>query len=317
MDINDQKKDNNSGLSRVIVFAIILISVIWAFGWLVVWEMGDLSLANFYNKIIKQPVADIFGSVNALFAGFAFGGVIITVYLQLYEIKATRKELEITAKANEKTANASLEISETNKLIAKRADEKFILDLFQIYCSDYFQTVKNNSQKILFSCVGDKEYCDFVISRLFAAVPLNFPKSSYIKLKEQISYESEKELLEKEQQYRYKLDELINFFTILTGSDLNKQIISRCDFNYSFWRPLFWMIAKKQDNRYNENETVKKYSTKPYFLNVVKELDKIYGFIEFNNDLEIWTYFFNHPKIEPFMDKRFEDELIKELVSQI
>ena len=148
MDINDQKKDNNSGLSRVIVFAIILISVIWAFGWLVVWEMGDLSLANFYNKIIKQPVADIFGSVNALFAGFAFGGVIITVYLQLYEIKATRKELEITAKANEKTANASLEISETNKLIAKRADEKFILDLFQIYCSDYFQTVKNNSQKI-------------------------------------------------------------------------------------------------------------------------------------------------------------------------
>ena len=83
MDINDQKKDNNSGLSRVIVFAIILISVIWAFGWLVVWEMGDLSLANFYNKILKQPVADIFGSVNALFAGFAFGGVIITVYLQL------------------------------------------------------------------------------------------------------------------------------------------------------------------------------------------------------------------------------------------
>lgn len=313
MDTNNQKEDSNFSILGVIVIVVVSIIVIWLIGWFLVWSMGYLSPDDFYNKIIKQPAADIFGSVNALFAGFAFGGVIITIYLQLNEIKATRKELEKTAKANEKTASANLEISETNKLIAKRADEKFILDLFQIYCSDYFQTVKNNSQKILFSCVGDKEYCDFVISRLFAAVPLNFPKSSYIKLKEQISYESEKELLEKEQQYRYKLDELINFFTILTGSDLNKQIISRCDFNYSFWRPLFWMIAKKQDNRYNENETVKKYSTKPYFLNIVKELDKIYGFIEFENDLEIWTYFFNHPKIEPFMDKRFKDEINKKI----
>ena len=313
MDSNSHKKDNNFNILGLIVFVVVLIIAIWIIGWFGVWSMGDLSPDDFYNKIIKQPAADIFGSVNALFAGFAFGGVIITIYLQLNEIKATRKELEITAKANEKTANANLEISETNKLIAKRADEKFILDLFQIYCSDYFQTVKNNSQKILFSCVGNKEYCDFVISRLFAAAPLDFPKNSYIKLKEQISYENEKELLEKEQQYRYKLDELINFFTILTGSDLNKQIISRCDFNYSFWRPLFWMIAKKQDNRYNENEIVKEYSTKPYFLNVVKELDKIYGFIEFDNDLEIWTYFFNHPKIKPFMDKRFEDEINKKI----
>ncbi|MCT7581414.1 hypothetical protein [Aliarcobacter butzleri] len=313
METNNQKEDSNFSILKLIAIVVALIMLIWIIGWCGVWSMGHVSADDFYTKIIKQPAADIFGSVNALFAGFAFGGVIITIYLQLNEIKATRKELEKTAKSNEKTASANLEISETNKLIAKRADEKFILDLFQIYCSDYFQTVKNNSQKILFSCVGDKEYCDFVISRLFAAVPLNFPKNSYIKLKEQISYESEKELLEKEQQYRYKLDELINFFTILTGSDLNKQIISRCDFNYSFWRPLFWMIAKKQDNRYNENEIVKKYSTKPYFLNVVKELDKIYGFIEFENDLEVWTYFFNHPKIEPFMDERFKDEINKKI----
>ena len=180
METNNQKEDSNFSILKLIAIVVALIMLIWIIGWCGVWSMGHVSADDFYTKIIKQPAADIFGSVNALFAGFAFGGVIITIYLQLNEIKATRKELEKTAKSNEKTASANLEISETNKLIAKRADEKFILDLFQIYCSDYFQTVKNNSQKILFSCVGDKEYCDFVISRLFAAVPLNFPKNSYM-----------------------------------------------------------------------------------------------------------------------------------------
>lgn len=304
MDINSENKDNNFNLLRLIFLVGALIVGIWIGAWFGVWSMSEISNHDFYDKIIKQPVADIFGSVNALFAGLAFGGVIITIYLQINEIKATRKELKITA-------NANLEISETNKLMAKRADEKFILDLFQTYCSDYFQTVKNNSQKILFSCVRDLEYCDFVVSRLFAAAPLDFPKNSYIQLKKQINFENEEELLKHEQQYRYKLDELINFFTILTGSDSNKQIISRCDFNYSFWRPYFWVIAKKQDNRYIENETIREYSTKPYFLNVVKELDKIYGFNEFKNDLEFWNYFFSHPKIEPFMDKRFNSEIDK------
>ncbi len=152
------------------------------------------------RNLTAQPLADVFSSVNALFADLAFGGVIITIYLQLGELKDTRRELQSTAQANQKMAH--------------RADEKFILELFQTYCSEYFQIIKNDSQKVLFSCVASKAYCDFLVSRLFAAEVLEFPESDAEKISALMGASDLQELKLLDQKARYKFDEIINFFTV-------------------------------------------------------------------------------------------------------
>lgn len=73
------------------------------------------------------------------------------------------------------------------------------------------------------------------------------------------------DLIIQEQHHRYKLDELINFFTLLTGRDNVREIILRCDFSYSWWRPLFGMIASRQERRINEYPRVRAYATHLYF----------------------------------------------------
>lgn len=44
----------------------------------------------------RGTFGDMFGSVNALFSGLAFGGVIYAILLQRKELKLQRKELELT-----------------------------------------------------------------------------------------------------------------------------------------------------------------------------------------------------------------------------
>lgn len=280
-------KYKKSSKMTILVFSVtFLICGIWLGAWFVASQ--DMSIIR---NLTAQPLADVFSSVNALFAGLAFGGVIITIYLQLGELKDTRRELQSTAQANQKMAH--------------RADEKFILELFQTYCSEYFQIIKNDSQKVLFSCVASKAYCDFLVSRLFAAEVLEFPESDAEKISALMGASDLQELKLLDQKARYKFDEIINFFTVLAGDDITNSMVKRCDFSYSFWRPLFWLVALSQNDRYKEHEEIRKYCVEPTFLTVVKKMDNIYGFTVFETHDEFREYFINHPKIKPFMDPNY------------
>lgn len=46
----------------------------------------------------RGTFGDLFGTVNALFSGLAFAGLIYTIYLQRKELDNTNKEVEITKK---------------------------------------------------------------------------------------------------------------------------------------------------------------------------------------------------------------------------
>jgi hypothetical protein len=67
---------------------LIFIGVIglWGFSW---W---------YVSKYQADPGAfgDMFGSINALFSGLAFAGIIITIILQSQELKEQRRELKLT-----------------------------------------------------------------------------------------------------------------------------------------------------------------------------------------------------------------------------
>lgn len=271
---------------RLIAFVIVLIIGIWIGGWY-------YSQAMFIKEMTSQPLADIFSSVNALFAGLAFGGVIITVYLQIGEMQDTRSELKKTADANTQVAQATVHL-------ARQSDERSVLDLFQVYCSDYFQGVKDASMSVLIPCVASSDYLDFVVSRFFVADQQKLPATCWEKISKVTYSKSYDEFVKEEQRNRYKLDELINFFTLLTGRNNSTEVIRRCDFSYSWWRPLFWMIAMEQQKRYEQNPMVRLYATPLYFPSVVRDLDVAYGFQPFTNAREAWEFITSHPKVQAY-----------------
>lgn len=293
-------------VKKLICFAAVLVFGVWLGAWGVVWFMPR---ADHVELLTTQPLADIFNSLNALFTGLAFGGVIITSYIQIQEMKSTQEELKKTAEANKKsaeaisaTAQANNAMAEASKKMEVHSDERAVLDLFQVYCSDYFQGVKDSSMSVLIPCVASKDYFDFVVSRFFVAEQLHFPEQCWEKIsKAKASFcKTYEEFVVQEQRYRYKLDELINFFTVLTGRKNAKEIIQRCDFSYSWWRPLFWMIASQQKNRYASNEAVRTYATPLYFPDVVLALDEIYGYAPFSSERDMWEFVFNHPKVKSY-----------------
>lgn len=264
-----------------------------------------LGTCSWFKTYTDQPLADSFSAINALFAGLALGGVIVTLLLQLHEGKVMGEEMEKTARANQMMVEANVKM-------AARADERAVLDLFQTYCSEYFQGVKDSSMSVLIACVASKEYCDFVVSRFFVGKQIN-PTESYWPKVSQVSRSTSYEQFKvQEQRDRYKLDELINFFTLLHGLDNSRQAIARCDFSYAWWRPLLWMIAIQQEKRYDANAEVRKYATPLYLRRVLEGLDRIYGMDPFATEAMFWDFFIHHPKINSYqLDQAYKELAVR------
>ena len=73
---------------KFLVIIIILIVVLWA---------GGLIFAvSFFNDWEQRgQFGDLFGSVNSLFSGLAFAGLIYTIFLQHRELALQREELKL------------------------------------------------------------------------------------------------------------------------------------------------------------------------------------------------------------------------------
>lgn len=74
-----------------VILITTLILGIWAGGWLVAFEPG------FLQGHTTQPLSDVFSSVNALFAGLAFCGLIATIYLQYRDMEGAKKQRSCAA----------------------------------------------------------------------------------------------------------------------------------------------------------------------------------------------------------------------------
>ena len=87
MENENQPKENKNGF---IITAIIVAVIIIGFWLLTLYLLrGDADRGTF---------GDMFGSVNALFSGFALAGIILTILLQQSELKLQREELKETRK---------------------------------------------------------------------------------------------------------------------------------------------------------------------------------------------------------------------------
>jgi hypothetical protein len=81
---------------------------------LVLWALTPIVIPLLYPDMIQRgQVGELFGSIDALFSGLAFAGVIVALFLQQEELKlqrheitANRVELARTAKAQEESRDA-------------------------------------------------------------------------------------------------------------------------------------------------------------------------------------------------------------------
>lgn len=71
------------------------------------------------NSENRGTFGDMFGSLNAVFSGFAFAGVIITIIMQMKELELTRKELRRSAEAQDKSQIALNEQLKSMQLTSK------------------------------------------------------------------------------------------------------------------------------------------------------------------------------------------------------
>jgi len=112
------KKDGEN-IYRVLLGLTTIVLLIWAGSALIIANIVD-------NWTDRGTVGDMFGAVNALFAGLAFAALLYTIYLQREEIRMNRleitlnrKELSKSVKAQQQAHNALLEQAAQTHLTAK------------------------------------------------------------------------------------------------------------------------------------------------------------------------------------------------------
>lgn len=71
------------------------------------WVISFLSIYfGFNNWSERGAFGDLFGSINALFSGLAFAGLIVAILLQRQELQLQREELQETRQELARTADA-------------------------------------------------------------------------------------------------------------------------------------------------------------------------------------------------------------------
>jgi hypothetical protein len=97
----------SKSFSVITVFVVgVAIFAIWALAPLIVWAVTPVLMTHFAPDMEKSgQFGDLFGSINALFSGLAFGGIIVAILLQREELKLQREELASTRRELQRTAD--------------------------------------------------------------------------------------------------------------------------------------------------------------------------------------------------------------------
>lgn len=165
MDNNSDPDKKDSGFIWTAVIAAIIIVAAWF-----------ITLFVLKDKPYRGTFGDMFGSINALFSGFAFLGIILTILLQRkelalqrQELKDTREELKRTANAQEKSELAlnrqaenlkiSAELTALNTLVNYYGDqEKRLIDIMSSHQSLHdFRRKKENCVRRIEEIVDRKQ----------------------------------------------------------------------------------------------------------------------------------------------------------------
>lgn len=236
------------------------------------------------SDIFNEPFGSIYNGLNVLFTALAFGGVIISLRFQAEESKVARRE-EI---------------------------ERSIFELFQTFTTQEFQHIKDSSFRVLLAAVKNRDYAEYVASRLFVVGQKALPQDkacldllrSLDAAKQNLNDE---EIVHADRADRLMLDNMLNFFAMLAQRKSSSTVIKHCDFAYDWWRPVLWIIAQLQQDLYNSSPTIRDYCRNQLVIVTLNEMDKIYGHPPLGSRNDVWEYITRHPKLTDFqIDPRFK-----------
>lgn len=248
-----------------------------------VWLVAVPISRQLPDGAFQDPFGPVYNGLNVLFTALAFGGVVITLLFQAEQARHARRE-EI---------------------------ERSIFELFQTFTSLDFQHVKDSAFRVLLAAVRNRDYAEFLVSRLFVVDQRPFPTGAEGVLRELDKAKADlagPALEHADRADRLMLDNMLNFFALLAQRESSAMVIKHCDFAYDWWRPTLWLIGDLQESRYSTSEAVRKYCKTQRITGTLKALDKVYGHSPLEGREVIWAYISAHPKIVAFgLDPRFAD----------
>ncbi len=117
LEIKMTKKSNISW--RIFVILAIVVVIIWGSFWYFLSNNPD-----------RGTFGDMFGSVNALFSGLAFAGVICAILLQMKELSLQRNELKLT---RDELKGQKMQMELQNKTLLKQNFENTFFQLLGLH----------------------------------------------------------------------------------------------------------------------------------------------------------------------------------------
>ena len=249
----------------------------------VVWVVAYPVAKLLPNSAFSDPFGPVYNGLNVLFTALAFGGVVITLLFQ----------------------------AEQSKIASREAVERSIFELFQTFTSLEFQHVKDASFRTLLAAVKNRDYAEYLASRLFVVEQLALPAQCTDTLRELDDLKrgkSDEEVVHLDRSDRLMLDNMLNFFAMLAQRESSATVIKHCDFAYDWWRPTLWIVAQLQQERYDSSEEIRKYCKNQLVMVTLKALDKVYGHAPLATRAQVWEYVTHHPKLIAFgVDNRFDN----------
>lgn len=258
------------------LLVILLIIAIWGAAYPIAMRLPQ--------NTFQEPLNSSYNVLNVLFTALAFGGVIITLIFQAHEAKSARNETV----------------------------ERSILEMFQILTSAEFQATKNSAFRVLIATIKNRDYGEYVASKLFAVDQLPFPDNEKVKytLREldtakQTDDPQAFEHLERHD--RLKLDDMMNFFSMLAQRESSKSIVNHADDAYDWWRPALMLVAQLQKERRDTHPKIQALCKNRLLQDIIWSLDRVYGHESIMSDKAVWTYLSEHPLLkERFgLDQRY------------
>lgn len=247
----------------------------------IIWLLASPVARYLPSDTFGDPFDKVYNGLNVLFTALAFGGVLITLYFQSEAAEA-----------------------------ARRADvERTIHELFKIYSNLDFQPVKDAAYRVLLAAVKNRDYAEYVASRLFVVDPLTFPPSSIPTLRALDDAKrglSDEDIIQADRHDRLMLDNMLNFFAMLAQRESSANVVGHFDFAYDWWRPVLFLVGQLQSDRAQSSPLIQQYCKNKHILAILADLDKIYQHAPLTSGAAVWHYVKNHPKIIEFgLDPRF------------
>jgi len=135
------KKKEDSDIKKWAGVATVVILILWAITFTIPYDKD-----SFFGD--RGTFGDMFGAVNALFSGFAFAGIIITIILQSRELKLQREELSDTREVFEEQSRLMATQQNDNTFFNLLDNHRKLIESFKsTYNKDGYELLERTTEE--------------------------------------------------------------------------------------------------------------------------------------------------------------------------